>query len=52
MPRMNNHTKLVFALEHIAHLEDLFEDYSDGALLAASLRAIKTQKKGNYEEIV
>ncbi len=25
MPRMNNHTKLVFALEHIAHLHDLIE---------------------------
>ena len=24
--RMNNQTKLVFALEHIAHLHDLFED--------------------------
>ncbi len=25
MPRMNNHCKLVFALEHVAHLHDLFE---------------------------
>ena len=25
MPRMNNHVKLVFALEHVAHLEDLIE---------------------------
>ncbi len=25
MPRMNQETKLVFALEHIAHLEDLIE---------------------------
>ena len=24
--RMNNQTKLVFALEHVAHLHDLFED--------------------------
>ena len=24
--RMNNQTKLVFALEHIAHLHDLIED--------------------------
>ena len=38
---MNNHTKLTFALEHIAHLEDLFEDNADGALLGASLRDIK-----------
>ena len=41
MARMNNHTKLTFALEHIAHLEDLFEDNSDGALLGASLSDIK-----------
>ena len=25
MPRMNLETKLVFALEHVAHLEDLIE---------------------------
>jgi len=24
--KMNNETKLVFALEHVAHLEDLIED--------------------------
>ncbi len=39
--KMNQQTKLRFALEHIAHLEDLFEDNIDGALLAASLRDIK-----------
>tara|TARA_B100000700_G_scaffold271219_1_gene313879 strand:+ start:90 stop:287 length:198 start_codon:yes stop_codon:yes gene_type:complete len=38
---MNQQTKLLFALEHIAHLEDLFEDNADGALLSASLRDIK-----------
>ena len=38
---MNNQTKVLFALEHIAHLEDLFEDNADEALLAASLRDIK-----------
>ena len=38
---MNDETKLVFALEHIAHLEDLFEDLTDDALLQASLRDIK-----------
>ena len=25
MPRMNNETKLLFAIEHILHLEDLIE---------------------------
>ena len=39
--RMNQETKLNFALEHIAHLEDLFENLSDDALLQASLRDIK-----------
>ena len=39
--RMNQETKLMFALEHIAHLEDLFEDLTDDALLQASLRDIK-----------
>ena len=38
---MNKETKLMFALEHIAHLEDLFEDFTDDALLLASLRDIK-----------
>ena len=38
MPRMNDHTKLVFALEHISHLHDLiedneWEDYLKGNLL-------------------
>ena len=41
MSRMNKETKLMFALEHIAHLEDLFEDLADDALLQASLRDIK-----------
>ncbi len=39
--RMNRQTELNFALEHIAHLEDLFKDNADGALLSASLRDIK-----------
>ena len=39
--RMNKETKLMYALEHIAHLEDLFKDLTDDALLQASLRDIK-----------
>jgi len=42
MPRMNQKTKLMFALEHVAHLEDLFDGLSDDALLLASLRDIKS----------
>mgnify|MGYP001181223201 CR=1 FL=1 len=38
---MNRQTKITFALEHIAHLEDLFKDLTDDALLQASLRDIK-----------
>ena len=41
MPRMNQKTKLMFALEHVAHLEDLFDGLTDDALLLASLRDIK-----------
>ena len=39
--RMNQETKLMYAMEHIAHLEDLFEDLTDEVLLQASLRDIK-----------
>ena len=31
--RMNNETKITFALEHIAHLEDLIKDNIDEAIL-------------------
>jgi len=48
---MNNQTKLLFALEHIAHLEDLFEDNSDGALLSASLRDIKLILDRQYNRL-
>ena len=39
--RRNKETKLMYAMEHIAHLEDLFEDLTDDALLQAALRDIK-----------
>jgi len=38
---MNQETKLNFALEHVAHLEDLFDGLTDDAILLASLRDIK-----------
>tara|TARA_R100001443_G_C3234545_1_gene149206 strand:- start:39 stop:203 length:165 start_codon:yes stop_codon:yes gene_type:complete len=38
---MNQETKLNFALEHVAHLEDLFDGLTDDALLLASLRDMK-----------
>ena len=37
MSRMNTQTKLVFALEHIAHLYDLIEDNEYQESLTASL---------------
>ena len=43
MPRMNNETKLVFALEHIAHLEDLIKDNEWEAFLAHDLTHLKSE---------
>ena len=39
--KMNQQTKLRFALEHIAHLEDLIKDNIDEAILQAYLNDIK-----------
>ena len=41
MPRMNNHVKLVFALEHIAHLEDLIKDNEWESFLIQPLTTMK-----------
>ena len=41
MPRMNQETKLVFALEHVAHLEDLIEDNESETYLAQNLSTMK-----------
>ena len=38
---MNEQTKLMYILEHVAAMEDLLKDNIDGALLSASLRDIK-----------
>ena len=38
---MNNETKLVFALEHIAHLEDLIEDNEYHSYLNGNLSTMK-----------
>ena len=40
---MNNETKLVFALEHIAHLEDLIKDNEWEAFLNHSLIEMKVE---------
>ena len=41
MPRMNNETKLLFALEHILHLEDLIEGNEWETHLQRSLSSFK-----------
>ena len=41
MPRMNNHVKLIFALEHVAHLEDLIECNEWEQYLAQNLSTMK-----------
>ena len=41
MPRMNDETKLVFALEHIAHLEDLIKDNEWESFLIQPLTTLK-----------
>ena len=38
---MNNETKLVFALEHVAHLEDLIEDNEYETYLSQNLSTMK-----------
>jgi len=41
MPRMNNHVKLVYALEHVAHLEDLIEGNEWETFLSQPLSTLK-----------
>ena len=41
MSRMNNETNLVFALEHIAHLEDLIESNEWESFLIQPLTTMK-----------
>ena len=43
MPQMNQETKLVFALEHIAHLEDLIVDNEWEAFLSHDLTHLKIE---------
>ena len=43
MPRMNKETKLVYALEHVAHLEDLIKDNEWEAFLAHDLTHMKIE---------
>ena len=46
---MNDETKLVFALEHIAHLEDLIEDNEYHSYLNDNLSTMKYELKRQFE---
>jgi|TARA_R100000008_G_C3521587_1_gene134275 hypothetical protein len=50
--KMNNQTKLVFALEHVAHLEDLFEENEWENYLIQPLSTIKfeLERQLSYEK--
>ena len=47
--RMNNETKLVFALEHVAHLEDLIEDNEWEQFLVQPLSTMKYEFERQLE---
>ena len=46
---MNNETKLVFALEHVAHLEDLIVDNEYETYLAQNLSTMKYEFERQLE---
>ncbi len=52
MPRMNNHVKLVYALEHVAHLEDLIEgnDWEDFLIQPLSTMKFEFERQLKLEE--
>jgi len=47
--RMNNETKLVFALEHVAHLEDLIVDNEWEQFLVQPLTTLKFELERQLE---
>ena len=49
MSSMNNETKLVFALEHVAHLEDLIEGNEWETFLAQPLSTLKYEFERQLE---
>ena len=48
--KMNHQTKLIFALEHIAHLHDLIEENVDEEYLRESLISIEDVLESQLEE--
>ena len=50
---MNKETKLMYAMEHIAHLEDLFEDlFECWSLCELDLIQIKILEKKSFKKVV
>ena len=49
--RMNNQTKLMFALEHIAHLEDLIEGNEWETYLSSNLITIKYELERQLSQL-
>ena len=49
MPRMNNETKLLFAIEHILHLEDLIEGNEWEQFLVQPLTTMKFEFERQLE---
>ena len=47
--RMNDHTKLVFAIEHILHLQDLIEENESEPYLASYLSSFKVEIERQIE---
>ena len=52
MPRMNNETKLLFAIEHILHLEDMIEGNEWESHISGSLVTVKyeLERQLQFEE--
>jgi len=49
--KMNDQTKLVFAIEHILHLEDLIADNKEEKYLAMHLSSLKVEVENQLYEL-
>tara|TARA_B100001113_G_scaffold12937_1_gene10052 strand:- start:670 stop:849 length:180 start_codon:yes stop_codon:yes gene_type:complete len=49
--KMNEQTKLVFAIEHILHLQDLIEDNKEEKYLSTHLLAFKVEVENQLHEL-
>ena len=49
--KMNDQTKLVFAIEHILHLEDLIADNKEEKYLAMHLSSLKVEVENQLHEL-